>query len=253
MTQIAPPPEPVRFVTRADGVRLACRFAPGAGPLLLFLPGYQSDMEGSKAQALFAHARAAGRACLLLDYSGCGASDGAFEDGTLPVWRDDVLAVLDALWPQGAFVPVGSSMGGWLALLVALARPGRVAALMGLAAAPDFTHWGASADQVAALRRDGRLVEPSPYGGDSVMTLAFWQSGEAHRLLEGPIALECPVCLIQGQEDEEVPWKIALRLGECLRSRQVQTILVKDAGHRLSRDADIALILGALDRLLEAL
>lgn len=253
MTDAAPLPEPVRFVSRADGVRLACRFAPGAGPVLLFLPGYQSDMEGSKAQALFAHARAAGRACLLFDYSGCGASEGAFEDGTLPVWRDDALTVLDALWPDGAFVPVGSSMGGWLALLVALARAERVAGLVGIAAAPDFTHWGVSAEQVATLRRDGRLVEPSAYGGESVMTRSFWESGEAHRLLEGEIALDVPVRLLQGQQDREVPWKIALRLAECLRSEAIQTILVKDGDHRLSRESDIALLLGTLDGLLETL
>lgn len=242
---------PTDYHARPDGLRLAYRFLPGEGPLLLFLPGYMSDMEGSKAQAVLAHAAGAGRACLLLDYSGCGASEGCFEGGTLTRWRDDVLTLIDAFWPEGDFVPIGSSMGGWLALLVALERPERTAALVGIAAAPDFTDWGCTEAQRATLLAEGRLVEPSPYGGSSVMTRGFWESGQASLLLGGPIALDCPVRLLQGQKDEEVPWKLALQLAERLRSEDVQTILVKDGTHRLSRDEDIALILRTLDALPE--
>lgn len=252
MTDIDPPASPPpSFIPRADGLRLACRFLPGAGPLLLFLPGYRSDMEGGKAQAVFAHARAIGRACLLIDYSGCGSSEGRFEDGTLAVWRDDVLALVDHYWPQGRIIPVGSSMGGWLALLVALARVERVAGLIGIAAAPDFTAWGFAEAQKQVLREEGRIVEPSDYGDPMVTTLAFWESGQANQLLNDEIALNCPVRLLHGQQDEVVPWQIAIRTASCLRSDDVQMLLVKDGDHRLSRESDIALLLGLVDGLLE--
>lgn len=252
MNQIVDDSPPIDFVPRADGVRLACRFVAGEGPLLLFLPGYKSDMEGGKAQAVFAHARARGRACLLLDYSGCGSSEGLFEDGTLTVWRDDVLALIDHVWPEGAILPIGSSMGGWLALLVALARAERVAGLIGIAAAPDFTSWGFSEEEKKIMREEGRLVEPSDYDdGDYVTTLGFWESGQANQLLGGEIPLDCPVRFLHGQEDEVVPWQIAIRAVACLRSADIQTLLVKDGDHRLSRDGDIALLLGLIDGLLE--
>ncbi|MGD9809972.1 MAG: alpha/beta fold hydrolase [Sphingobium sp.] len=244
-------PLPIARLARADGIRLAYRFTDGDGPLLVFLPGYMSDMEGGKAQALFAHARKTGRACLLLDYSGCGSSDGDFEDGTLEIWREDVLALIDHVWPDGAILPIGSSMGGWLALLVALALSDRVAGLIGLAAAPDFTRWGFDEAQKAELRERGRIVEPSDYGSDYVTTLDFWRSGEANLLLEGEIALSCPVCFLHGQRDDVVPWDVAVRAAAALRSDDVQTVLVKDGDHRLSRDADIALLLGMVDDLLE--
>lgn len=239
------------FLPRADGVRLAYRFADGAGPLLVFLPGYKSDMEGGKALSVFSYARAQGRACLLLDYSGCGSSEGAFEDGTLDIWRDDVLALIAHVRPQGKVVPIGSSMGGWLALLVALAMPERAAGLIGIAAAPDFTRWGFTDAQKGELRDQGRIVEPSDYGEDYVTTLGFWSSGEAHLLLESEIALDCPVRFLHGQADSVVPWEIPLRAAEKLRSADVQTLLVKDGDHRLSRDADIALLLGLIEGLLE--
>lgn len=253
MTDMAFPQTPPSFFTRADGIALACRFAPGAGPLLVFLPGYMSDMEGGKAQAVFAHARGRGRACLLLDYSGCGSSGGRFEDGTLGIWRDDVLTLIDHFWPEGGIVPVGSSMGGWLALLVALARTDRTAGLVGIAAAPDFTEWGFTGAQKAELREKGRIVEPSGYGDeDYVTTLAFWESGQANRLLDGEIALTCPVRFLHGQRDEVVPWDIPLRAADRLRSDDIQTLLVKDGDHRLSREGDIALLLGLIDGLTEA-
>ncbi|MGE4430530.1 MAG: alpha/beta fold hydrolase [Sphingobium sp.] len=256
MNEISADMMPVSFVPRADGLRLACRFLPGAGPLLLFLPGYRSDMEGGKAQAVLAHARAKGQACLLLDYAGCGSSEGRFEDGTLAVWRDDVLALIDHFWPEGRIIPIGSSMGGWLALLVALrlvgsARSERVAGLIGIAGAPDFTGWGFTEEQKKALREEGRIFEPSDYGDPMMTTLAFWESGQANPLLNGEIALDCPVRLLHGQQDEVVPWQIAVRTAACLRSDDVQTVLVKDGDHRLSRESDIALLLNLVDGLLD--
>ena len=241
-------------LARTDSANLAYRFTDGTGPCLVFLPGYMSDMEGGKAQAVFAHAQEKGQACLLLDYSGCGASEGRFEDGTLDIWRDDVLALVDHVWPKGKILPVGSSMGGWLALLVALARPERTAALVGIAAAPDFTDWGFSEAEKAVLATEGRIVEPSDYDENGyVTTLGFWKSGEANRLLEGEIALTCPVRFIHGQNDEVVPWEIPLRAAAALRSDDVNTLLIKDGDHRLSRETDIALLTGLIDGLLEGL
>ena len=254
MTEPALPAPAVH--TLADGRRIAHRFAPGSGqgPVVVFLPGYMSDMAGSKAAALFEHRRAAGGACLLLDYSGCGASSGAFGDGTLSRWRDEVLALLDATCGGRPVVLVGSSMGGWLMLLVAAARPGQVAGLVGIAAAPDFTDWGFDAAQKALLATGEILYEDNPYGPEPTPTHpGFWADGEANRVLGGPIAFTGPVHLLQGQQDDDVPWETALRLAAALRSDRVQVTLVKDGDHRLSRDADIALLLRTVDALLAAL
>ena len=238
------------FLNRGDGVRLAYRLRPGRGPTIVFLPGYMSDMAGSKAVALDAWAGGRGRAMLRLDYSGCGASEGAFEDGTLEIWRDDALRLIDTL-VAGPVLLVGSSMGGWLMLLLALARPERVIGLVGIAAAPDFTSWGFDASEKAALRQHGRLEQPSAYGTPLITTRAFWESGEANLMLEREIAVDCPVRLLQGQADPDVPWEIALRLAERLRSGDVQTILIKDGDHRLSRESDIALLIATVARLLD--
>ena len=244
---------PLALFARPDGVRLAYRHRAGAGPTIVFLPGYMSDMEGGKAVAIDAWAAETGRAMLRLDYGGNGASEGRFEDGTLASWRDDALLLIDAL-TEGPLLLVGSSMGGWIALLIALARPDRVVGLVGIAAAPDFTEWGFSDADKALLATQGRLTEPTPYGDQPlVTTLAFWQSGQALRLLNGPIAIDCPVRLLQGQEDRDVPWQTALRLAQRLHSYDVQTLLIKDGDHRLSRDGDIALLIHTLGSLLDTL
>jgi pimeloyl-ACP methyl ester carboxylesterase len=240
----------IRF-DRGDGLRLALRMTGGAAPAILFLPGYASAMTGGMATALDAWARRAGRAMLRLDYSGCGESEGRFEDGTLAVWRDDVLAVLDAC--GGDVVLVGSSMGGWLALLVALARPDRVRGLVGIAAAPDFTAWGYTEAEKMTILRDGRLEKPSPYGGTEVVTKGFWQSAEALRLTHAEIAIDCPVRLLHGEADAEVPPWLATRIAERLRSADVQTVLVKGGDHRLSREADLALLVRIVADLVEPL
>jgi pimeloyl-ACP methyl ester carboxylesterase len=235
------------------GRMLAYRHRPGRGPALVFLPGYASDMEGSKATTLDAWAAAAGRAMLRFDYGGCGASEGRFEEETLATWRDDVLAMLDEV-VQGPAVLVGSSMGGWLMLLAALARPERVKALIGIAAAPDFTAWGFDEAQKRAIRDEGRLIEPSPYGDvPTVTTRAFWESGEALKLLGGEIGYEGPVRLLHGLDDADVPWRISLETAARLRSADVQTVLVKGGGHRLSRAGDIDLLLRTAEALLESL
>ena len=233
-----------------DGRRIAYRFLDSAGPVLVFLPGYMSDMAGSKACAVFDRAAQHGQACLLLDYSGCGQSSGAFAEGTLSRRRDEVLAVIAACCTGRKVVLIGSSMGGWLMLLVALAIPGRVAGLVGIAAAPDFTDWGYDAAQLAALARGKTVLEDNPYGPAPTPTHpGFWADGQANRVLNGTIALDCPVHLLHGQQDPDVPWDIALKLAAALRSAAVQVTLIKDGDHRLSRDADIALLLRTIEAL----
>ena len=237
------------YLDSAPGRRLAFRRRLGTGPTIVFLPGYMSDMEGSKASALDSWAEAQGWAMLRFDYAGCGLSDGGFEAQTLAGWRDDALAMIDGV--EGPLVLVGSSMGGWLMLLCALARPDRVQALIGIAAAPDFTDWGFTDAQKATIREEGRLEEPSPYGeAPYVTTRAFWESGEALKLLGGEIAIDCPVRLLHGLADSDVPWRISLALMERLRSPDVRTILVKGGDHRLSRPADIALLIETAESLI---
>lgn len=226
---------------------IAFHHTPGRGPTILFLPGYASDMSGSKAVAIEAWARETGRACLRFDYAGCGESGGAFEDGTLAGWRDDALAMIDRVI-EGPVVLAGSSMGGWIMLLVALARPERVVGLVGIAAAPDFTDWGFTAEQKMTLLTEGRLEEESQYSPEpTVTTRAFWTSGEANRVMHGPIDLDVPVRLLHGQRDPDVPWERSVALAGLIGSDDVQTWLVKDGDHRLSRPQDIVLILRAIE------
>jgi pimeloyl-ACP methyl ester carboxylesterase len=240
------------YLDSGPGRRIACRRRQGEGPTLVFLPGYMSDMDGSKASALDSWAGAEGRAMLRFDYVGCGLSDGDFEAQTLAGWRDDALAAIDSV--DGPVVLVGSSMGGWLMLLAALARPQRVRGLVGIAAAPDFTEWGFTAAQKRTIREDGRLEEPSPYGDSpTVTTRAFWESGEALKLLGGEVAIDCPVRLLHGLADCDLPWRVSLRLIERLRSADVQATLIKDGDHRLSRPGDIARLLATVAALLEIL
>ena len=216
---------------------------------MIFLPGYASDMAGSKALALDDWAARTARAFVRFDYRGCGESPGSFEDFTLEDWRDDALSVVDAT--DGPVALVGSSMGGWIMLLAALARPERVAALVGIAAAPDFTDWGFDDAQKSVLARVGRLVEPSPYGAPLVTTHAFWEAGQRNCLLAGEIPIDVPVRLLHGQCDPDVPWRQSLILAGQLRSADVQLMLVKDGDHRLSRDGDIALLITTLEGVLD--
>lgn len=243
----------IAFLHRPDGVRLAYRHHPGRGPTVAFLPGFRSHMGGEKATALAAHCAAQGRATLRLDYSGHGASDGRFTDGTVGDWARDALLVLDRV--PGPLVLVGSSMGGWIALLAALARPERVAALVGVAAAPDFTEalmWDSMApSERAVLRRDGVLHVPSAYGDALPVTLRLIEDGRRHLLLGAPIPLHCPVRLLHGQADPDVPWETSLRLAARLAGRDVRVTLVKDGDHRLSRPQDLAVLVGLLDEVLE--
>ena len=241
----------VEALDRGDGVRLAYRWRPGRAPAIVFLPGYASDMDGAKAVALDSFAAGRGQAMLRFDYSGTGLSNGAFDDGTLSGWIDDALMLVDQL-TDGPLVLAGSSMGGWIALHVALRRARRIAALVGIAAAPDFTEWGYSDADKRRLAEDGRLEQANPYGGDpQVTTLGFWQSGQDLRLLDEPIDIGCPVRLVHGDRDTEVPLDIALRLMRQLRSGDVQLTIVKGGGHRLSEPHQIAALVRTVESLLE--
>ena len=253
MDMIAPRPEPeLEFFDHA-GARIAVRHRQPqpTRPTILFLPGYGSDMAGIKARAIDDHCAAHGLGCLRLDYSGTGLSSGAFADGTLDRWLDEVLVAIDRV-AVGPVLLVGSSMGGWIALHAALRRPDRVAALLGIAAAPDFTEWGfADADEKVALLRDGRLERLRPDGSVWLRTRAFWQSGQNMLLLGAPIALPIPIRLVHGAEDEAVPTTVALRLFDQLQSPDLQLRLVKGAGHNLSNPDELGILLSELDQLVD--
>ena len=232
-----------RFHPLSDGRRIAFRHLAGGGPAVVFLPGYMSDMAGGKATALAEWAAYEGRECLLLDYSGCGESGGDFGQGTLTRWRDEVVALIEA-HITGKVVLVGSSMGGWLMLLVAQRLGERLAGLVGIAAAPDFTDWGYDEEQKAQLAAGRPVFEDNPYGPEPTPTHpGFWADGQALRQLEEEIPLDCPVRLLHGQDDADVPPEVSLRLSAALRSSDVQVTLVKGGDHRLSREQDIALLL----------
>ena len=241
----------ITFLDPADGPRLAYRLRDGSSPALVFLPGYASDMEGSKAVALDAFAERRGLSMLRFDYSGTGSSEGRFEDGTLERWLDEALMMIDRL-TEGPLIVIGSSMGGWIAPHVALRRGDRVRALVGIAAAPDFTDWGYSAEDKLRIVAEGRLEQPNPYAPEpQITTRGFWESGERLRLLKDEVAIDCPGRLVHGDSDEEVPIEIAIRLMERLRSADVQLKILKGGGHRLSEPNEIEAILRTVSALLE--
>jgi pimeloyl-ACP methyl ester carboxylesterase len=214
-----------------DGRDIAYRRREGCAPTLVFLPGYASDMEGAKALALDAFAEMRGLAMLRFDYSGTGSSGGRFEDGTLELWLDEALAVADQL-SDGPLILIGSSMGGWIALHLAQRRPERVKALVGIAAAPDFTEWGAERNR-------------------DYLTSIFRESGRKLAVLEQEIAIDCPVRLIHGEIDGDVPLDIAFRTMRAVRSADVQVRVIKGGGHRLSEPRELDTILSTVAGLLE--
>ena len=245
-------PAPMHRLELPGRPTLAVEVLPGSGPTILFLPGFGSTMTGSKATALMEDAARSFMAMARFDYRGRGASAGGREDGGIGEWRDDALAVLDHL-VKGPTLLVGSSMGGWIALLVALARPERVQAIVGIAAAPDFT-----ADLIRpslspaardALASRGVWYQPSDYGAPLPITRHLLEEGERHLLLRDRIAIRCPVHLLHGQLDPDVPWSTALALAGRLESAAVTVELVKDGDHRLSRPEDLRRIWAAITRL----
>jgi pimeloyl-ACP methyl ester carboxylesterase len=236
-----------------DGRRIAYRFRPpsAGSPTILFLPGYASDMEGAKAEAIDLFCATRGIGSLRIDYSGTGSSGGQFAEGTIDRWLEEVLAAIDLL-TEGPLILAGSSMGGWIAVHAAMRRKDRVRGLLGIAAAPDFTDWGFTAEEKDAIRGDGMLERENPYGPEpSVTWLGFWQSGATHRLLNNPIDLPIPVRLVHGDDDRDVPVGVPIRLMQDLHSSNVQLRLIKGGGHRLSEPHEIHAILTELHGLVE--
>ena len=241
-----------------DGVRIAWRRRSGAAPGVVWLGGYRSDMQGTKAQALDAWAARTGRACLRHDYSGHGESGGAFADGTISKWMAESLAVFRAE-TDGPQILVASSMGAWVALRMVqeLAKAGesdRIAGMLLLAPAPDFTvdlvEPGMTEEQRLDVVARGYFETPSEYSGEpNVFTEALLQDGRINRVLTGPIDTFCPVSVIQGMRDPDVPYQHALKLVALLPADDVTLSLVPDGDHRLSRPQDIAMILEALESL----
>jgi pimeloyl-ACP methyl ester carboxylesterase len=242
------------ILARDTGATIAYRRTCGKNPGIVFIHGLRSDMNGTKALALEAHCKETGRAFLCFDLTGHGRSSGAFEEGTIGAWASDVVAVLDQL-TEGPQILVGSSLGGWLMLLAALARPERIAGLMGLAAAPDFTEdliYAAFSDaQKAVLAGQGRVLIDDCYGDQPyAIARGLIEDGRNHLLLRGPIDIFVPTLLIQGQRDEDVPWQTALTLAEKLESDNVRVVLHKNGNHRLSEPEDLQLILTNLEYLI---
>jgi pimeloyl-ACP methyl ester carboxylesterase len=238
---------------RPDGTTIAYHALSGKPPVVMFCGGFKSDMTGTKALALEASCRAEGRAFVRFDYYAHGASPGDFEQATIGRWKDDTLAVIDQV-AQGPLVIVGSSMGGWMMLLAALARPERVKGLVGVAAAPDFTQelmWPELSDEArAALKRDGVWRRPSQYSDDPYpITLRLIEEGRDHLVLNRLDGLHCTVRLLHGMQDPDVPWQHSLRLMEAIGDGDVTLTLIKQGDHRLSTPADIARLTATVETL----
>ena len=244
----------IETLALADGRRIACRRVPGAAPGVVFLGGFRSDMTGTKASFLENWARARGQAFLCFDYTGHGASSGDFRDGAIGDWARDAGDAIAAL-TEGPLVLVGSSMGGWIALLVARASPARAAGLVGIAAAPDFTEDGMWAEMDAATRarllRDGAVLAPSEYGDEPYpITRRLIEDGRRHLVLRDPLDLPFPVRLLHGSADRDVPPAVALRLLGHARAADMRLTIVKDADHRFSAPGNLELIARTIEEII---
>jgi len=236
------------------GRRIACHALDGAGPAVVFLGGFRSDMEGTKALWLEDWARRRGQAFLRFDYSGHGSSEGDFLDGCIGDWAADAAAVLDLV--NGPAVLVGSSMGGWISLLLARARPVRIAGLVTIAAAPDFTEdsmWaGFDAAQRAELAEKGVVHLPSDYGAPYPITRRLIEEGRQNLVLRAPLDLPFPVRFLQGTADRDVEMGVALRLLDHATGPDLRLTLVKGADHRFSTPDCLSLIGSAVEDVLES-
>ena len=242
-----------KILTLETGASIAYHRTPGAGPGVVFLSGFMSDMTGDKALWLEEFCGNRGQTFLRFDYQGHGASSGDFADGHVGVWASDTIAAIGQL-TEGPQILIGSSMGGWIMLLAALAMPERVAGLIGIAAAPDFTEdlllAELSAAQLAEIDAQGHTRIASDYDDDYVITKALLEEGRKNLVLRAEIALDCPVRLIHGLNDTSVPWETALRIQEKLRSTDVEVYLVKNGDHRLSKPENLDRLGRTLDALL---
>lgn len=236
---------------RPDGERIAFRRIDGTGPTVLWVGGFRSDMEGTKAVALDQAARQRGWAYVRFDHFAHGASSGDWTAATVGRWREDAVAMIDSI--DGPVLPVGSSMGGWVALLAALARPEKLAGLVLIAPAPDFTErlmWPSLPDHIRqAILRDGEAEMPDEGLGPYLLTRAMFEEARNWLLLDGPIRLSAPVHILQGKQDEPVPWRHALTLAERIEGPDVRLDLIQDGDHRLSTPADLERLIAAVAQL----
>lgn len=245
---------PVEKLRREDGVELSYDYLPGKGPVLVFLPGFASDMGGTKAMFLREDCAKRGQAMLRLDYSGHGASGGRIEEGSIGIWTQDAALVIKRVAGAEKLLLVGSSMGGWIALLLALRFAARVESLLLIAPAPDFTELSVRPQLTKAhletLAREGVIYKPSEYGAPLPLTRKLLEDGRDHLLLGGRIGIHCPVQILHGMRDEDVSWRDSLKLAECLESEAVELSFIKDGDHRLSREQDLLRLGFSLRRLI---
>lgn len=239
-----------QHLTTPQGRRIAYHFTQGQGPCVVFLGGFKSDMSGTKAVYLQAWAAAEGQSFLRLDYSGHGASSGDFLDGAIGDWFEDALAVIEAV-TEGPLVLVGSSMGGWISLLVAKAIPARIVGLVGIAAAPDFTEdsmWASFSDaQRSDIMEKGQIGLPSDYADSPyIITRRLIEEGRNRLVLRAALPLDFPTRFLQGTDDVDVPPSVALRLLDHATGDDIRLTLVKGADHRFSSPACLALISDAI-------
>lgn len=239
----------IQYLERKNKPKLAYCYTAAAVaglPTVMFLGGYRSDMTGTKALYLEEQCRARGQEFVRFDYSGHGKSEGEFEDGTIGVWKEDARAILDHVVPEGKVILAGSSMGGWVALLLALECPQRIAGLFGIAAAPDYTrtiHESLNEAQRRELDEKGYLRIPNDYSDEPYfVTKAMIEDGERQCLLDRVHTLTVPARLVQGMKDNDVPWQTAYRIKNAMKGSDVKVLLVENGNHRLSRPEDLALI-----------
>jgi pimeloyl-ACP methyl ester carboxylesterase len=240
------------FLTREDGTRIAYHHSPGCAPGVIFCGGFMSDMTGTKAIALEAACRGSGRSYTRFDYRGHGQSDADFESGTIGLWAEDALAVLDQV-TQGPQIVVGSSMGGWIMLLLARARPARIAGLLGIAPAPDFVlrMWDGFSDEIkAVLKRDGVYRAPSEYSEEPyAITMNLIEEGRKHLVLQEDLRVDFPVRILHGMADPDVAWRQSLDIVDRLQGDDIVVTFSKSGDHRLSEPADIARLIKTVEEL----
>jgi len=231
--------------------RIAYRENKGAGPGFVWLGGFRSDMAGTKAEFLHQWAERQGRSFLRFDYSGHGHSDGVFENGSIGEWAADALAAFDTL-TNGPQILVGSSMGAWIATLLARERADHLAGIVFIAPAPDFTEklmWPEFTDeQRATIIREGRLLQPSDYSDEpEVITKKLIEDGRKHLVMNGPVQINCPVRILQGMKDASVPYTHAIAFADLLTSTDVEISLIKHGDHSLSEPDDLERLKGVLE------
>ncbi|XP_076869553.1 abhydrolase domain containing 10, depalmitoylase b [Brachyhypopomus gauderio] len=247
----------VQYISRPDLPKLAYRKVKGKSPGVVFLPGYGSNMSGEKAQALEDFCRSLGHSCLRFDYTGHGASEGVFSEGTIGTWKKDVLFMLDEV-AEGPQILVGSSMGGWLMLLAAISRPEKTKALVGISTAADYFVTAFKSLPIQSRKEfedKGTWAIPTKSNEEGFYTVSldFLREAENHCILHSPIPITCPVRLIHGLKDEDVPWHVSMQVAERVLSPDVDVILRRHGQHRMAEKDDIKLIVYTIDDLIDKL